>query len=425
MFINHMHKDGILYLEIDINYDFGNFKKNNNKFIDELKKYIDKTKLNIKKNKIIITCSGIIIGSILITDIDRSNDFSDAKYVPSFKDSITYVINDDKEEKNEIVINDEVKDNEVVINNAQNNVKNTNSSNNNSISNSQNSNNNAIYHNKSDNNTTNIVETQPSVTNITVYRSNGSIINVNLEDYVIGVIAAEMPASFNKEAIKAQSVIARTYALKAKTTGKRLTDTVSTQSYIDTGEMQNKWGASYNTYYNKIKSAVSETIGEYLEYNGTYIEAMYHSTNNGRTESSLDVFGNYYPYLISVTSDYDKSASSYLREINIDFNTISNKLGINFNNSTIIEILEYTDGGNIKTINIGDKTYTGRQVRELLGLRSADFDIKINDGSAAFITRGYGHGVGMSQYGANGMANAGYNYKDILSHYYPGTNLKR
>ena len=152
---------------------------------------------------------------------------------------------------------------------------------------------------------------------------------------------------------------------------------------------------------------------------------MYHSTNNGRTESSLDVFGNYYPYLISVTSDYDKSASSYLREINIDFNTISNKLGINFNNSTIIEILEYTDGGNIKTINIGDKTYTGRQVRELLGLRSADFDIKINDGSASFITRGFGHGVGMSQYGANGMANAGYNYKDILSHYYPGTNLKR
>ena len=417
MFINHMYKDQILYLEIDINYDFGNFKINNNKFMDELKKYIKKTKLSIKKKKIIITCSGIIIGSILVSDIDKSNDFNNINYIPSFKDNINYVIKDsDIKNESETIVSEEV--NEITLNNdntTQNDIKNSNNSTNfTNYSNSQ--------------STSNIVinnETHPSVSKITVYRSNGSVVNIDLEDYVIGVIAAEMPASFNKEAIKAQSVLARTYALKAKSTGKRLTDTVSTQSYIDTREMQNKWGSSYNTYYNKIKECVNETNGEYLEYNGTYIEAMYHSTNNGKTESSLDVFGNYYPYLISVTSEYDKSASSYLREINMDYSVISSKLGIIFDNSSIIEILDYTDGGNIKTINIGGNNYTGKQVRKLLGLRSADFDIVLNDGNAKITTRGFGHGVGMSQYGANGMANAGYNYKDILSHYYPGTNLKR
>ena len=234
-----------------------------------------------------------------------------------------------------------------------------------------------------------------------------------------------MPASFNLEALKAQSVLARTYALKAKQTGKKLTDTVSTQSYIDIDQMKNKWENSFNTYYNKIKNAVENTNGEYLSYNGNYIEALYHSTNNGKTESSLDVFGNYYPYLISVSSEYDKNASGYLRTINMPLDTISNKLGLNLNNDSVISILSYTDGGNIKEININGNNFSGKKLRELLGLRSADFDISISDNNANITTRGYGHGVGMSQYGANGMANAGYSYKDILSHYYPGTTLTK
>ena len=244
-------------------------------------------------------------------------------------------------------------------------------------------------------------------------------------DYLIGVVSSEMPASFNLEALKAQSVLARTYALKAKQTGKKLTDTVSTQSYIDIDQMKNKWGNSFNTYYNKIKNAVENTNGEYLSYNGNYIEALYHSTNNGKTESSLDVFGNYYPYLISVSSEYDKNSSSYLRTINMPLDTISNKLGLSLNNDSVISILSYTDGGNIKEININGNNFSGKKVRELLGLRSADFDISISDNNANITTRGYGHGVGMSQYGANGMANAGYSYKDILSHYYPGTTLTK
>ncbi len=274
-------------------------------------------------------------------------------------------------------------------------------------------------------NTNNTITTTPSRPTVTVHRSNGSVITIDLEEYIIGVIAAEMPASFNTEALKAQSVIARTYALRSQSTGKKLTDTVSTQAYIDTGQMQAKWGSSYNTYYNKIKNAVESTKGQYLTYNGTYIEALYHSTNNGKTESSLDVFGNYYPYLISVSSEYDKSASSYLRTTTIDLNTISSKLGINLTSDSIIEILSYTDGSNIKQINIAGSTFTGKQVREALGLRSADFDIQINENIANITTRGFGHGVGMSQYGANGMANAGYGYQNILSHYYPGTTLNK
>lgn len=432
MFINHMFKDDILYLDININYDFGNFSSRDNKFIDEIKDYIKKTKIYLKNKKIILTCSGVIIGSILLTNLNNPIDKQDIKYVPSFNNDITYVIeNNNLEDGSEKIIenkNEDISIQESTISNnkvasSNNPVQNKSSVESNASQNQSNSNNNIQTDTTS--NTSNNVQTQPSGPTVTIHRSNGSVITIDLEEYVIGVVSAEMPASFNSEALKAQSVLARTYALKAKSLGKTLTDTVSTQAYIDTGQMQSKWGSSYNTYYNKIKNAVNATSGEYLTYNGTYIEAMYHSTNNGKTESSLDVFGNYYPYLVSVTSEYDKSASSYLRTTSIDLNTISSKLGLNLTPDSIIEIISYTDGSNIGQINIDGATFTGKQVREALGLRSADFDILINENTANITTRGYGHGVGMSQYGANGMANAGYGYQNILSHYYPGTTLKK
>lgn len=430
MFINHMFKDDILYLEIDINYDFGNFSSKDNKFINEVKDYIKKTKIYLKNKKIILTCGGVIIGSILLTNLNNPSYEENIKYVPSFNDDITYIIenNNSIKEDSEKIIDNETEyasvdeettasDKKIVKTN-----KSTQSQSSNTYSATQNqANSNNIDNNKSSNN----VQTQPSGPTITIHRNSGSVITISLEEYVIGAVAAEMPASFNSEALKAQSVLARTYALKAKSSGKTLTDTVSTQSYIDINQMQAKWGSSYNAYYNKIKNAVTATSGEYLTYNGTYIEAMYHSTNNGKTESSLDVFGNYYPYLISVTSEHDKAASSYLRTISMDLNTISSKLGLNLTPDSIIEIISYTDGNNIKQININGSSFTGKQVRESLGLRSADFDISINGNNANITTRGFGHGVGMSQYGANGMANSGYSYQNILSHYYPGTVLKK
>lgn len=410
MFDNYIVKNETLYIDLNINYDFGNFKNTKTNFKKELKKFLNSLKINF--NKIVLTCSGVIIGSIILTNNNFNNDVS-MKYIPNIDTKIPYIAHYDNEEKTDdnIIVNSDVNETKKNVNNSQNISKSVEKSVNTEHSN---------IDNTSTNNTTN-----SSVSEIIVYRSNGSVINLNMTDYLIGVVSSEMPASFNLEALKAQSVLARTYVLKAKQTGKKLTDTVSTQSYIDIDQMKNKWGNSFNTYYNKIKNAVENTNGEYLSYNGNYIEALYHSTNNGKTESSLDVFGNYYPYLISVSSEYDKNTSSYLRTINMPLDAISNKLGLSLNNDSVISILSYTDGGNIKEININGNNFSGKKVRELLGLRSADFDISISDNNANITTRGYGHGVGMSQYGANGMANAGYSYKDILSHYYPGTTLTK
>ena len=410
MFDNYIVKNETLYIDLNINYDFGNFKNTKTNFKKELNKFLNSLKLNF--NKIVLTCSGIIIGSIILTNNNFNDDVS-MKYVPNIDTSIPYIAHSDNEEKTDdnIIVNSDVNETTENVNNSQNISKNVEKSVNTEHTNTDNTN---------TNNTTN-----SSVSEITIYRLNGSVINLNMTDYLIGVVSSEMPASFNLEALKAQSVLARTYTLKAKQTGKKLTDTVSTQSYIDIDQMKNKWGNSFNTYYNKIKNAVENTNGEYLSYNGNYIEALYHSTNNGKTESSLDVFGNYYPYLVSVSSEYDKNASSYLRTISMPLDTISNKLGLSLNNDSVISIISYTDGGNIKEININGNNFSGKKVRELLGLRSADFDISISDNNANITTRGYGHGVGMSQYGANGMANAGYSYKDILSHYYPGTTLTK
>ena len=419
MFKSYVMKDRILYLEIDVNYEFGDNKKENKSIIESIKEYISKMNINNNFKKILITCSGIIIGSIIFLSNDNKIIENNIKYVPNLNNdtAIIYKENDIEDKLEEDIVentNEIVNDDIVTAINTKNQVNNTQITSNETTSNIENTNQSNI--------------TEPSVqqeTMISVRRSNGSTITIGLEDYVIGVIAAEMPASFNNEALKAQAVVSRTYALKTKATGKTLTDTVSTQAYIDENGMRNKWGASYDTYYNKIKNAVQSTSGEYLTYNGDYIEALYHSTNNGKTESSSDVFGNYYPYLISVSSEFDKSASSYLRTTSMDINTLSSKLGIDLVNNSIIEVLSYTDGSNIKEINIGGKTFTGRNVRETLGLRSADFDINIDVNIVNITTRGFGHGVGMSQYGANGMANAGYSYQDILSHYYPGTILRK
>lgn len=410
MFDNYIVKNETLYIDLNINYDFGNFKNTKTNFKKELKKFLNNLKINF--NKIVLTCSGVIIGSIILTNNNFNNEVS-MKYVPNIDTRIPYITHYSNVEKidDNIIVNSDVNEVKENVNISQDISKN--------VENSVNKEPKIIENTNSDN------TTNSSMSEITIYRSNGSIINLNMTDYLIGVVSSEMPASFNLEALKAQSVLARTYALKAKQTGKKLTDTVSTQSYIDIDQMKNKWENSFNTYYNKIKNAVENTNGEYLSYNGNYIEALYHSTNNGKTESSLDVFGNYYPYLISVSSEYDKNASSYLRTINMPLDTISNKLGLNLNNDSVISILSYTDEGNIKEININGNNFSGKKVRELLGLRSADFDISISDNNANITTRGYGHGVGMSQYGANGMANAGYSYKDILSHYYPGTTLTK
>ena len=255
-------------------------------------------------------------------------------------------------------------------------------------------------------------------------KRNGTIIKIELEEYVVGVVGAEMPASFNIEALKAQAVIARTYALKANSRGTVLNDNESSQSYKSNDELKSLWGSSYNTYYNKIKSAVDGTHGMYLSYNGNYIEAVYHSTSNGRTEDSSNVWGNSFPYLVSVDSPYDSSNPSYLKSVSFSYSDISKKLNVIITSDTDFIINGKTSGDRVTSISVGEVTFSGVDFRNKLGLRSADFDIVKNEDGVVITTRGYGHGVGMSQYGANGMAKAGSSYREILFHYYPGVSLK-
>ena len=267
--------------------------------------------------------------------------------------------------------------------------------------------------------------TQSNEKMISLKLNSGQVVNISLEDYVTGVVSAEMPASFNTEALKAQAVAARTYALKKSSSGLTLSANTSDQVYKTENELRSMWGNTYNTYYTKVKNAVNATKGEYLTYNGKYIEALYFSTSNGRTENAENVFKDAYPYLVSVESPFDVGIPSYSGSKTVAMSTISEKLGVNLTSISQIKILEKTQGDRVKKISICDKTYTGVQIRTMFGLKSADFDVKASGNNIVFTTRGYGHGVGMSQYGANLMAKAGYSYKQILQHYYTGVKITK
>ena len=252
---------------------------------------------------------------------------------------------------------------------------------------------------------------------------NGNIKTLSLEEYVVGVVAGEMPASFNIEALKAQAIASRTYALYHKNNGKNtLTNTIDDQVYIEREEMINKWGSSYENYYNKIKNAVNDTKGLIMTYNGEIIESFYFSMSSGYTQNSVDVFKENIEYLVSVPSEYDNSSINNF-EVKKTFNNeeFKNILQLNCGEIVINNII-YNDNHYIKTIEICNKVFDGNEFRNILKLRSADFTIDIND-NILITTRGYGHGVGMSQYGANGYANNGYNYEEILKHYYKNIEI--
>ncbi|MDE6285320.1 MAG: stage II sporulation protein D, partial [Bacilli bacterium] len=260
-------------------------------------------------------------------------------------------------------------------------------------------------------------------TYVTIYRQSGDVITVELEDYVVGVVAAEMPASFNIEALKAQAVIARTYAMKAIQRGTKLTDTSSTQNYKDEGQLKQSWGANFSSYYTKVKNAVLSTKGLYLTYQGQVIDAVYHSTSNGKTEEAQNVWSNAFPYLVSVSSPGDMTNKNFFSEVFLSYEEIGQKMGISITIDSVIEILSKTEGNRVGKIAIDGNEFTGVRVRSLLGLRSADFTFEKLDTGIKITTKGYGHGVGLSQYGANGMAAQGANYKEILTHYYQGVRL--
>ncbi len=258
---------------------------------------------------------------------------------------------------------------------------------------------------------------------VTVVRANGNQVILPLEEYLIGVVAAEMPATFPMEALKSQAIVARTYTLKKIKDQQKITDSSSFQSYKDDFELKKLWKDSYDIYYQKIKDAVNSTEGIAIYYEGNYIDAVYHSTSNGKTEDAVYVWGNSVPYLKSVDSIWDKETPSYSKQVSIDFDSVLNLLGVPKSQNNSLEILARDDSGRVLKLKIGNKIFTGVEIRNLLKLRSTDFDLSLDHGYLVITTRGYGHGVGMSQYGASGMAQEGYHYQEILKHYYTGVEV--
>lgn len=270
------------------------------------------------------------------------------------------------------------------------------------------------------------VEEKPATVLVSNNNDKSEALEINLEEYVIGVVAGEMPASFNLEALKAQAVAARTYALyKMKNIpGYVLSDTINDQVYLNKEKMMSKWGDDYSYYYNRVKEAVDKTRGEVLTYNGDIIISYYFAISNGYTENVENVFGENKDYLVSVESEWDKKYQSYSSTASISRETFCNKLSINCDN---INISNVKRGNNhyVREITINNETFSGIQIFNKLNLKSTDFTININGNEVVIKTYGFGHSVGMSQYGAQGMASGGYKYSDILKHYYQKTEISK
>ncbi len=264
--------------------------------------------------------------------------------------------------------------------------------------------------------------------NVRVKRDTG-IVTVPLEDYVVGVLAGEMPIEFEMEALKAQAVAARSYVLKKMSYNKEkeydVVDTIMNQVYLDNDYLKKTWGKDYVKKINKLKTAVIETNYQYVDYNGNIADTMFFSTSVGETENSEEVFSNKVPYLKSVSSTWDEISPVYKLNYQFKLNEFLNKLDLPYSNFVKLEVIDSTSTGRVKRIKINEKTFDGSVVVTKLKLKSNHFTIKQDGDTINITTKGYGHGVGMSQYGAQGMALNGYSYEEILMHYYQGTSIKK
>ena len=260
-------------------------------------------------------------------------------------------------------------------------------------------------------------------------KQDDEIINVPFEDYIIGVLAGEMPISFELEALKAQAVAARSYVMKKMEANINkdydVVDTVLNQVYLDDEHLQEVWQEDYTDNINKLKQAVLETFNEYLEYDGKVVDAMFFSTSVGYTENSEEVFTNKVPYLRSVASTWDEISPVYEVNYTFELDNFYNKLNLNYSDTLDIELLDTTSTGRIKKLKINGTTLEGNTVVSNLNLKSNHFDIELKNNKIYITTKGYGHGVGMSQYGAQGMALKGYKYDEILKYYYQGVEIKK
>ena len=286
------------------------------------------------------------------------------------------------------------------------------------------------------------VEEENSPTVRVLMTDTQEMMEVPLEEYVVGVVAAEMPAEFHIEALKAQAVAARTYTLRKMQRGKVAgdlhpqadvcTDHNHCQAFMDDAAMAARWNlAGTVKYKRKIVNAVAATKGVVLYYGGQFIDPVYHSTSSGRTENSEDVWQYRIPYLRSVASGWDKESPRFRNSVTMTFKELDTRLGTSLNalpasnmgRGSVIAVTKKTATGRAREVKVDGKTFAATEFRSRLGLTSTDFTWTVDGDRVTFVSLGNGHGVGMSQYGANGMAEEGYSYAAILKHYYSGVSL--
>ena len=261
---------------------------------------------------------------------------------------------------------------------------------------------------------------------------------MDLETYTLAVLAGEMPASYEAEALKAQAVAARTYAY-GKLSGKKCnrhgadvcTDSGHCQAYCDAKARAEKWGSNAVQNEQKLKEAVSQTAGLVILYDGKPIDALFHSTSGGQTEDVENVYSQALPYLRSVESAGEESAPRYARTMQFTKKAFVQKLKaenakVNCTEKKLedqIGAIKRYDSGRVESIVIGGQTLSGRQMRAIFALDSTNFTVEVTDGAVLIHTKGYGHGVGMSQVGANAMARGNHSFEEILHHYYTGVTI--
>lgn len=271
------------------------------------------------------------------------------------------------------------------------------------------------------------------------HEKTSNVEEIPFDEYLYGVVSAEMPVSFEKEALKAQAIVARTYTIykivhnNGKHQGADICDdSACCQAWISKEDRLSKWEeASRKSNWNKIVEVVEATKGKIITYEGQPIHAFFHANSGGKTETTINVWGgDSYPYLQSVATSGEDGYSQYASEVSFTKETFIDKVkekytnfSIDFTKENCIQILEYTDGNRVKKVQIGNLELSGVEVRTLLGLKSANFTIELGEDTIRFSVVGYGHGVGMSQTGADSMAKQGSNYEEIIKHFYTGVEI--
>ena len=270
-----------------------------------------------------------------------------------------------------------------------------------------------------------------------LHKKTGEVEQVNLDEYLCNVVSAEMPANYEIEALKAQAIVARTYTIykilnKKHDTADICDDSTCCQAWISKDDRLAIWEESQReSNWQKIVSAVNDTKGKIITYDDKPIDAFFHSNSGGVTEVPVNVWGGTgYPYLQSVETSGEDTYTQYSSEVVFTQEQLINKLkekysdiSIDFSNSDDIKIMEYTESTRVKTVKFGNHEISGVEARSLLGLRSTNFEISIDDDNIKFSVKGYGHGVGMSQTGADSMAKQGSSAEDIIKHFYTGVEV--